>query len=75
MDKLINSIKQTAEEYRLDAALMKMVEKVEEQFKKDQCVGFNARSALAVCARACGLCARSAPHFMSRFLVSHFVNE
>ena len=57
--KLINSNKQTAEEYRLDAALMKMVEKVEEQFKKDQAIanqhGVCARSALVGCARGARL--------------------
>ena len=57
--KLINSNKQTAEEYRLDAALMKMVEKVEEQFKKDQCVGFNG-GARSRCVRALVGCARGA---------------
>ena len=57
--KLINSNKQTAEEYRLDAALMKMVEKVEEQFKKDQAIANQrsvcARSALVGCARGARL--------------------
>ena len=48
-----------AEEYRLDAALMKMVEKVEEQFKKDQAIANQhdvcARSALVGCARGARL--------------------